>query len=41
VLGPEGLCAAALRAADVVVTDPCDGLDLLLMPARLIATLRL
>ena len=40
VLGPEGLCAAALRAADVVVSNPCDGLDLLLMPARLIATLR-
>jgi soluble P-type ATPase len=41
VLGPEGLCAAALRAADIVVINPCDGLDLLLTPARLVATLRL
>jgi soluble P-type ATPase len=41
VLGPEGLCVDALRAADVVVTDPCAGLDLLLHPARLLATLRL
>lgn len=40
VLGTEGLCADALRAADVVVTDPCAGLDLLLHPARLVATLR-
>lgn len=40
VLGPEGLCAGALRAADVVVAHPCDGLDLLLHPARLVATLR-
>ncbi|HKC72745.1 MAG TPA: hypothetical protein VKF37_00890 [Chloroflexota bacterium] len=30
VLGPEGLCADALAAADVVVADPCAGLDLLL-----------
>ena len=41
VLGPEGLCADALRAADVVVADPCAGLDLLLLPARLVATPRL
>ena len=41
VLGAEGLCAGAMRAADVVVAHPCDGLDLLLHPARLIATLRL
>ena len=40
VLGPEGLCADALRASDVVVADPCAGLDLLLHPARLVATLR-
>jgi soluble P-type ATPase len=40
VLGPEGLCAHALAAADVVVADPCAGLDLLLHPARLVATLR-
>lgn len=41
VLGREGLCAAALQAADVVVSSPHDGLDLLLHPARLVATLRL
>jgi hypothetical protein len=40
VLGPEGLCADALRASDVVVADPWAGLDLLLHPARLVATLR-
>ena len=40
VLGPEGLCVDALRASDVVVADPCAGLDLLLHPARLVATLR-
>ncbi len=40
VLGAEGLCAEVIRVADVVVTDPCTGLDLLLHPARLIATLR-
>jgi soluble P-type ATPase len=40
VLGPEGLCADVLRASDVVVADPCAGLDLLLHPARLVATLR-
>src|SRR5205085_1175931 len=28
--GPEGLCADELAAADVVVADPCAGLDLLL-----------
>lgn len=41
VLGQEGLCTDALRVADVVVCSPCDGLDLLLHPARLAATLRL
>lgn len=40
VLGPEGLSTAALRVAHVVVGDPCVGIDLLLHPARLIATLR-
>lgn len=40
VLGAEGLCAEALRAADIVVVNPCDALDLLLHPARLVATLR-
>ena len=40
VLGPEGLAAELLRSADVLVSDPCAGLDLLLHPRRLVATLR-
>jgi len=40
VLGPEGTATRALLAADVVVRDVADGLDLLLDPIRLLATLR-
>jgi P-type E1-E2 ATPase len=40
VLGPEGLAVEALRAADVIVARIEDGLDLLLRPQRLVATLR-
>lgn len=40
VLGPEGLAASCLMAADVVVPDIGAALDLLLFPQRLIATLR-
>lgn len=40
VLGPEGASIKALQAADVVVTDICHGLDMLLHPKRLAATLR-
>ncbi|MFX4260702.1 HAD family hydrolase [Pelotomaculum propionicicum] len=40
VTGPEGTCARALMAADVVVKDINDGLDLFLNPQRLVATLR-
>jgi len=40
VIGPEGTSAKALREADVIVKDINDGLDLLLNPKRLIATLR-
>jgi len=40
VLGPEGIAIRALLAADVVVRDVTDGLDLLLDPIRLLATLR-
>ncbi|HHW43701.1 MAG TPA: ATPase P [Desulfotomaculum sp.] len=40
VLGPEGTSVQALLAADVVVRDICDGLDMLLHPKRLVATLR-
>ncbi len=40
VLGPEGLAVPALVAADVVTRSATDALDLLLVPRRLIATLR-
>jgi P-type E1-E2 ATPase len=40
VLGPEGLATSALREADLVVARIEDGLDLLLQPRRLSATLR-
>jgi len=40
VLGQEGLAAEALQAADVIVVSIEDGLDLLLHPQRLVATLR-
>lgn len=40
VLGEEGLCVDTLKAADVLVRDVHDGLDLLLKPKRLVATLR-
>ncbi|MGC4118102.1 MAG: inositol monophosphatase family protein [Myxococcales bacterium] len=40
VLGPEGLAVSALGRAHVLVRDIRDGLDLLLEPSRLVATLR-
>ncbi len=40
VIGPEGATGAAVAAADVVVTGILAGLDLLLNPLRLAATLR-
>lgn len=40
VLGPEGLATEALQAADLVVGQVEDALDLLLHPTRLLATLR-
>ncbi len=40
VLGPEGAGSEVIRAADVVVTDVNDALDLLIYPERLKATLR-
>ena len=40
VLGPEGLAASALDAAELVVGSIDDALDLLLNPRRLTATLR-
>lgn len=41
VLGPEGASVQALKNADVVVKDINEGLELLLHPRRLTATLRL
>lgn len=41
VLGPEGAAGESLAAADIVVRDIRDGIDLLLDPRRLTATLRL
>jgi soluble P-type ATPase len=40
VLGPEGAAGKLLRAADIVVTDIRDALDLLANPLRVKATLR-
>lgn len=40
VLGNEGTSVQALSSADIVVKDILDGLDLLLNPKRIIATLR-
>ena len=40
ILGREGCCGALLGKSDVVVTSITDGLDLLLKPDRLRATLR-
>lgn len=40
ILGGEGLAVDALRAADLVVGNIVDALDLLIHPRRLVATLR-
>ena len=40
VIEGEGMCAGLLSHADVVVASACDGLDLLLKPDHLRATLR-
>jgi len=40
VLEGEGCAGEAIRSADVVVRSACSGLDLLLVPLRLKATLR-
>jgi len=40
VIGPEGTSARAIQAADVIVKNINDGLDMLLNPKRLVATLR-
>lgn len=41
ILGPEGTSVQALQNADVAVKDINEGLELLLQPKRLVATLRL
>jgi P-type E1-E2 ATPase len=40
VIGREGASSEAIAAADIVVLDVVDAIDLLLVPKRLIATLR-
>ncbi|MFZ5632412.1 MAG: HAD family hydrolase [Bacillota bacterium] len=40
VLGNEGACSQAITAADIMVGNILDGLDLLLNPKRIVATLR-
>jgi soluble P-type ATPase len=40
ICGSEGMAPAVLQVADVICTNPCDALDLLRYPARLVATLR-
>ena len=40
VLQGEGIATESLRAADIVVSDARDALDLLLKPLRLVATMR-
>lgn len=40
VMGKEGCCAKSLMAADIVVNNPLDALDLLLKNDRIVATLR-
>jgi soluble P-type ATPase len=40
VIQAEGAATEAIRTADVVMTNILDALDLLIMPLRLIATLR-
>ncbi|MBN1311885.1 MAG: HAD family hydrolase [Anaerolineae bacterium] len=40
VLGPEGLSSAALQAADVIAPSILNALDMLLVPGRMVATLR-
>jgi len=40
VLGPEGLAVSALQAADILVREITDALDMLIDPVRLASTLR-
>ena len=40
VLTEEGVAISTLRAADVLVTSPVHAIELLLLPKRLVATLR-
>ena len=40
IIGREGASGASVRAADIIMTDPLDALDLFINPARLVASLR-
>lgn len=40
IIGPEGASQRAAQAADILVASPLDAMDLLLHPARIVATLR-
>jgi len=40
ILGQEGASTDSFSSADICVPDPCAGLDLLLYPKRIVATLR-
>lgn len=40
VLTAEGIAVSALQAADILIYDPVNALELLLLPERLVATLR-
>jgi len=40
VIGPEGASFGAIQAANIIVTNIGDGLDLLINPLRCVATLR-
>lgn len=40
IMTSEGVAPRALQAADILISNPLDAIDLLLQPTRLIATLR-
>ncbi|MHA1732019.1 MAG: HAD family hydrolase [Promethearchaeota archaeon] len=40
IVGPEGASRSAILAADVLVTNPVDGLGILVDPVKLVATIR-
>ncbi|MBC3796171.1 HAD family hydrolase [Acetobacterium tundrae] len=40
IIGSEGCCAKSMNAADIIVSNPLDALELLLKNDRIVATLR-